>query len=230
MGTYLTKAIPDTKLTIRKYADAKFTYLSYCLKVKEMDDEEHSYSALQEPLYRVETGNYEYRLILRCRQDARCKFAGLRSDVLEKMELLESKHARDLASQLKRFLIGLSSFMCEAAERFQEHSNLFPVEVDLKPSAFQYKSTSQLQQCENIEDEIGLEADECDEKSNKHEYCDIISNNIKDTENLLPGFENIDINSDKNANELLKELGLIDIDLSVGNSSNTEISNIELLN
>ena len=55
------KAIPDTKLTIKKYADVKFEYLSYCLKVKEMDDEEYSYQALQEPLYRVETGNYEYR-------------------------------------------------------------------------------------------------------------------------------------------------------------------------
>jgi len=29
--------------------------------VKEMDDEEYSYAALQESLYRVETGNYEYR-------------------------------------------------------------------------------------------------------------------------------------------------------------------------
>lgn len=61
MGTYLHKVIPDTKLTIRKYADTKFEYLSYCLKVKEMDDEEYGYNALQEPLYRVETGNYEYR-------------------------------------------------------------------------------------------------------------------------------------------------------------------------
>ena len=61
LGTYLTKAIPDTKLTIKKYADVKFEYLSYCLKVKELDDEEYSYQALQEPLYRVETGNYEYR-------------------------------------------------------------------------------------------------------------------------------------------------------------------------
>ena len=33
LGTYLTKAIPDTKLTIKKYADVKFEYLSYCLKV-----------------------------------------------------------------------------------------------------------------------------------------------------------------------------------------------------
>ena len=38
-----------------------------------MDDEEYSYAALQEPMYRVETGNYEYRLVLRCRQDARAR-------------------------------------------------------------------------------------------------------------------------------------------------------------
>lgn len=29
-----------------------------------MDDEEYSYAALQESLYRVETGNYEYRLMI----------------------------------------------------------------------------------------------------------------------------------------------------------------------
>ena len=61
LGTYLHKAIPDTRLTIRRYADAKFEYLSYCLKVKEMDDEEMQFAHLQEPLYRIETGNYEYR-------------------------------------------------------------------------------------------------------------------------------------------------------------------------
>jgi adenosine/AMP kinase len=27
LTTYLTKAIPDTRLTIKKYADAKFEYL-----------------------------------------------------------------------------------------------------------------------------------------------------------------------------------------------------------
>lgn len=63
LGTYLHKAIPDTQLTIRKYADAKFEYLSYCLKVKEMDDEEKAFNEIKEPLYRVETGNYEYRLL-----------------------------------------------------------------------------------------------------------------------------------------------------------------------
>ena len=33
MGTFLHKAVPDTRLTIKKYADCKFEYLSYCLKV-----------------------------------------------------------------------------------------------------------------------------------------------------------------------------------------------------
>lgn len=33
LNTYLTKAVPDTKLTVKKYLNAKFLYLSYCLKV-----------------------------------------------------------------------------------------------------------------------------------------------------------------------------------------------------
>lgn len=61
LNTYLLKAIPDTRLTVKKYLNAKFEYLSYCLKIKEMDDEEQQFAALQEPLYRIETGNYEYR-------------------------------------------------------------------------------------------------------------------------------------------------------------------------
>ena len=110
MGTYLNKAIPDTKLTIKRYADVKFEYLSYCLKVKEMDDEESSYAVLGEPLYRVETGNYEYRLVLRCRSDARQRFARLRSDVLVKLELLDNKHVQDIVFQLKRLMSGMSKF------------------------------------------------------------------------------------------------------------------------
>lgn len=208
LGTYLLKAIPDTKLTIRRYADAKFAYLSYCLKVKEMDDEEHSYAALQEPLYRVETGNYEYRLILRCRQDARAKFARLRSDVLEKMELLESKHARDLAGQLKRFIDGLSVLGTDTVERLESVTNLFPVEVDLKSSAFQYKSivlpTQQLD--ENIEIHYGEEAVDGSD-----------GNRMEDVGSLISGFDEIDLNCEdsKENDDLLRELGLADIDLSV---------------
>ena len=29
-------------MTIKKYADIKFEYLSYCLQIKEMDDEEYA--------------------------------------------------------------------------------------------------------------------------------------------------------------------------------------------
>ncbi|KAM8717847.1 hypothetical protein ACLKA7_004533 [Drosophila subpalustris] len=153
LGTYLNKAIPDTKLTVRRYADAKFTYLSYCLKVKEMDDEEHGFAALQEPLYRVETGNYEYRLILRCRQDARTKFAKLRTDVLEKMELLECKHAMDLNKQLRSLLESLAELHRSLVERLDSLPPLFPIEVDFKETDFQYKSST-LKPQELDDDEI----------------------------------------------------------------------------
>ncbi|XP_011335599.1 PRKCA-binding protein isoform X1 [Ooceraea biroi] len=140
LGTYLNKAIPDTRLTISKYADAKFEYLSYCLKVKELDDEEQSCAALQEPLYRVETGNYEYRLVLRCRQEARARFAKLRSDVLVKLELLDNKHVQDVVWQLHKFAAGLAKYYASTRDLLSVVT-LFPVEVDLSHSAFQYKST-----------------------------------------------------------------------------------------
>eukprot|EP00795_Rhopilema_esculentum_P009394 gene9394-17098_t len=130
LNTYLIKAIPDTKLTIKKYADAKFEYLSYCLKVKEMDDEEYGYAALHESLYRVETGNYDYRVVLRCRQLARERFAKLRSDVLVKLELLDNKHVQDIVSQLKRFLTAMTLFHQESEDHLKG-ANVFPIEVDL---------------------------------------------------------------------------------------------------
>ncbi|XP_057338055.1 PRKCA-binding protein isoform X1 [Microplitis mediator] len=141
LGTYLHKVIPDTRLTISKYADAKFEYLSYCLKVKELDDEEQSYIALQEPLYRVETGNYEYRLVLRCRQEARLKFAKQRSDVLIKLELLDNKHVQDIVWQFQKFASGLATYYSKIQSILS--TNLFPVEVDLTRSAFQYKLSEQ---------------------------------------------------------------------------------------
>ncbi|XP_038112943.1 PRKCA-binding protein isoform X1 [Culex quinquefasciatus] len=220
MGTYLHKAIPDTKLTVKRYADAKFTYLSYCLKIKEMDDEEHSYAAIQEPLYRVETGNYEYRLILRCRQEARVKFAKLRSDVLEKIELLECKHARDLASQLRKFIQGLSTLASETVERLESIPNLFPIEVDLKASAFQYKSALKFQPEEELEEEVHQAEEAIEIPPAKS------SNGGRDTiDELLAGFEEIDLNKSSAAsaaesnNDLLVELGLADIDLSAGAST-----------
>jgi len=143
LGTFLHKAIPDTRMTIGRYADAKFEYLSYCLKVKEMDDEEQSYHSLQEPSYRVETGNYEYRLVLRCRQEARTRFAALRSDVQVKIELLDNKHVQDVVTQLQRLLKHLSTFY-DQCHKLLEGQRFFPIEVDLAHGAFTYKSVSEL--------------------------------------------------------------------------------------
>ncbi|KAI4470284.1 arfaptin-related [Holotrichia oblita] len=182
MGTYLYKAIPDTRLTVKKYADAKFEYLAYCLKVKEMDDEECGYAALQEPLYRVETGNYEYRLILRCRQVARERFAKLRADVLVKMELLDNKHVQSLGGHLAKLIKGLAELHTKTLELLAGPP-LFPVEVDLSNSAFQYKSTTPVVPADTEEDEQEIE------------------NGIEMRENqiapLIEDLPNIDINSYK---------------------------------
>ncbi|XP_039621134.1 PRKCA-binding protein [Polypterus senegalus] len=155
LNTYLNKAIPDTKLTIRKYLDVKFEYLSYCLKVKEMDDEEYSCIALGEPLYRVSTGNYEYRLVLRCRQEARARFAKMRKDVLEKIELLDQKHVQDIVFQLQRFVSGMSHYYDECYGVLKD-ADVFPIEVDLSRTMLTYGGQRDLyNEDEEGEDEGG---------------------------------------------------------------------------
>jgi len=81
------------------------------------------------------------RLILRCRQDARARFARLRSDVLVKLELLDNKHVQDVVWQLQRLVAGFADFHGDTLSLLEGNS-LFPVEVDLSRSAFQYTSTS----------------------------------------------------------------------------------------
>ncbi|XP_035694992.1 PRKCA-binding protein-like isoform X2 [Branchiostoma floridae] len=152
LNTYLNKAVPDTKLTIKKYLDAKFEYLSFCLKVKEMDDEEYSYAALQEPLYRVETGNYEYRLVLRCRQEARAKFAKLRADVLEKIELLDQKHVQDIVFQLQRLVSAMAKYHNDCHAIMKE-TDVFPIEVDLSQTTFNYSKRDDFTDPDEDEDE-----------------------------------------------------------------------------
>ncbi|CAG5030821.1 unnamed protein product [Parnassius apollo] len=224
MGTYLNKAIPDTKLTIRKYADTKFEYLSYCLKVKEMDDEEFGFNAIQEPLYRVETGNYEYRLILRCRQEARARFARLRSDVQVKLELLDNKKTQDVAYQLKRFIQGLAVYHNETVEHLKENASLFPVEVDLSQNAFQYKSTAQIIQDNQDDDDIeyGKEMQEYHDASDEEKDAKVLnrrqSKKDKDdadsSEQLLPGLTadtfDSNVKTETDNLSLLTELGLVD--------------------
>ena len=195
LGTYLTKAIPDTKLTIKKYADVKFEYLSYCLKVKELDDEDASYLSLGEPLYRVETGNYEYRLVLRCRADAKRRFARMRSDVLTKLELLDNKHVQDIVFQLKRLMSGLTSFHKECQQLMSADTKLFPVEIDFEQSTCkpqvvdtEYNETFE----EDNVDGIGLEI----EKTTVESYSQLEQQPQAET-NLL------DIGDDVGQNELI---------------------------
>ncbi|KAJ3600579.1 hypothetical protein NHX12_031559 [Muraenolepis orangiensis] len=125
LNTYLHKAIPDTKLTIRKYLDVKFEYLSYCLKVKELDDEEYTSIAMGEPMYRVCTGNYEYRLVLRF---------------------------QDIVFQLQRFVSGMSRYYDECYAVLKE-ADVFPIEVDLSRTMMNYGSQSQAYQEEDDDDE-----------------------------------------------------------------------------
>lgn len=82
-----------------------------------------------------------FRLILRCRQVARARFAKLRSDVLVKMELLDNKHVQSLGGHLAKLVKGLADLHTETLGLLNGPA-LFPVEVDLSNSAFQYKSTT----------------------------------------------------------------------------------------
>uniref|UniRef100_A0A913I142 PRKCA-binding protein n=2 Tax=Strongyloides stercoralis TaxID=6248 RepID=A0A913I142_STRER len=105
LRNYGEKAIPDTKNVLKNYLDSKFEYLSYCLKVKEMEDEE--IESIQNNFYleRLEYGNYEYRAILRYREIAKNKFIDLRERALIKIEMLNEKHNRDLAIKLKELIL-----------------------------------------------------------------------------------------------------------------------------
>ncbi|XP_037808086.1 PRKCA-binding protein isoform X3 [Lucilia sericata] len=244
LGTYLHKAIPDTKLTVRRYMDAKFTYLSYCLKVKEMDDEEHSFAAIQEPLYRVETGNYEYRLILRCRQDARGKFAKLRTDVLEKMELLECKHANDLSKQLRNLLDSLAKLNKTITERMDTIPNLFPIEVDFKDTDFQYKSS--VLEPQKLDDNEEEEQNQVSKTKAKNltpadDRADVICGleaveqpapilnvpaKVQDILSLTDNpADNLMTETANENDQLLKDLGLLGIDLSSSSISSTPCLN-----
>lgn len=152
-----------------------------------MDDEEYSYQALQEPLYRIETGNYEYRLILRCRQDARGRFAKMRSDVLVKLELLEQKHAQDIVEQLKRFILSFTKFHSQCSSIMSE-TNVFPIEIDLsKNCTYNYLESIQ----GNDEDE------EIGEEASPELFSDLKSNStppMKNEKQLLTDLDLLKLN------------------------------------
>ncbi|KAG6439142.1 hypothetical protein O3G_MSEX000522, partial [Manduca sexta] len=169
-------------------------------------------------------------LILRCRQDARARFARLRSDVLVKLELLENKKAQDVAYQLRKFIQGLSVYHNETVEQLKENSTLFPVEVDLSQNAFQYKSTGQIIQDNPDDDEeieYGKEIQEYHDiekepkQINRRQTKDVDS--TESSEQLLPGIDTVDLNAsdapddDRSNLTLLTELGLADTAMPMDN-------------
>lgn len=107
-----------------------------------MDDEEVTCQAMQEPLYRVETGNYEYRSILRYRQEARARFAKMRADVLVKLELLEQKHSQLLAQQLQKLMREFNRFY-EDSQAILKDNKLFPIEIDLPKTSLDLELQNQ---------------------------------------------------------------------------------------
>lgn len=96
----------------------------------------------------IMNNNYDiflYRLVLRCRQLARKRFAALREDVLAKIELLENKHVHDVVGQLHAIASQLASYNREISQMMlggddDSEPPLFPIEMDLTRTAFQYES------------------------------------------------------------------------------------------
>lgn len=114
---------------------------------------------------------------MRCRQLARKRFAALREDVLAKIELLENKHVHDVVGQLHAIASQMASYNREISRMMLGGGNddseppLFPIEMDLTRTAFQYESV-QPPVSENYED------DQNDVKS-KDIYTSYFTNNLK---------------------------------------------------
>uniref|UniRef100_A0A1I8F9C3 AH domain-containing protein n=1 Tax=Macrostomum lignano TaxID=282301 RepID=A0A1I8F9C3_9PLAT len=110
---------------------------------EEMDDEEYSFAALQEPLYRVETGIMSTEAGL-----PRCAMM-----CLVKIELLDNKHVvQDTVSQLQCLVQAMSKYHNDCCEVMKGCQNL-PNRDDLNKNSFQYESTTPLHEDEDDEDD-----------------------------------------------------------------------------
>lgn len=83
---------------------------------------------------------------MRCRQIARKRFFALRKDVLTKIELLESKHVHDVVDQFQTIASQIASYnheiswMINGGDSGDNEPPIFPIEMDLKCTAFEYDS------------------------------------------------------------------------------------------
>merc|ERR1712203_1057304 len=64
------------------------------------------------------------------------------------MELLDNKHVQDIVHQLKRLMSNLTEFHTDCHKLFHG-VKLFPIDLDLARTAFQYQSTNPV-----IQDEV----------------------------------------------------------------------------
>jgi len=173
-----------------------------------MDDEEYQYQPIQEPLYRVETGNYEYRLILRCRQDAKIRFANLRSDVLVKLELLDNKHVQDVITQMQKLISCLATMNTESYKILKE-ANYFPLDVDLSSNcSFTYPDPNQSPYTEQHDDDDEETGEE--EKKIEKEILEDMGIEVKEDADLRDLFSNLSLPSASNEKSPEKKIQLID--------------------
>ena len=109
------------------------------------------------------------RLILRCRQEARGRFAKMRSDVIVKLELLEQKHSQFLAQQLQKLMRQFNKFY-EESQAILKDNKLFPIEIDLPKTSLELESELQTQQSAFSE----YQDEENEQKSNSKDEDDLI--------------------------------------------------------
>lgn len=110
MQTFLDKAIPDAKLTQQAYEKARSKYLAHCVVIHEFSDRQDYASATSQTLKRMSTGNYIFRFALRETLRARAVHDRLKADLEIKLDLLDSKHARDICDQLSRLTAALAEY------------------------------------------------------------------------------------------------------------------------
>ena len=106
---------------------------------------------------------------MRCRQEARGRFAKMRSDVIVKLELLEQKHSQFLAQQLQKLMRQFNKFY-EESQAILKDNKLFPIEIDLPKTSLELESELQTQQSAFSE----YQDEENEQKSNSKDEDDLI--------------------------------------------------------
>ncbi|KAL7669910.1 hypothetical protein ACOME3_004857 [Neoechinorhynchus agilis] len=119
--TFNTTILPDLKMTD-----------PLAMKAADLESEVSLYSSLGEDLLRVETGDYEYRVILHLREDALSRLRKMRSDVVEKLELADKKHVDGLYKNVRTMTESMIATYSDCCQIMEDCIGIFPIEPDLK--------------------------------------------------------------------------------------------------